>query len=150
MWWHHWWHHRWHHWWRLTGFWTHFHMFFCSFFPFWSFSEFMNTTMSKTAPTSDLFHVFLSFYPHKNKRKSVKWASVRIRSSVWVAQNWFIVDVIFWNWSSNLIWWGCFRVLFPSLENASPATFQHSVGSSGLGFCLTAPGHRHARCVFVL
>ena len=42
---------------------------------------------------------FLSFYPHKNNRKSVKWTSGRISKmslirswffSVWVAKNWFI------------------------------------------------------------
>jgi len=69
MWWHHWWHH------CVAapwipqhlvniGFWTHFHVFLFSFF------EFMNTTMNKAAPTSDLFHVFLSFYPHENVSKN--------------------------------------------------------------------------------
>ena len=71
MWWHHWWHH--------TGFWT---------LPFWSNSEFMNITMNKAAPTSDLFPVFLSFYPHKNNRKSVKWTSERI-SKMSLIRSWF-------------------------------------------------------------
>jgi len=35
----------------------------------------MNTTMNKAVPSYDLFSCFLSFYPHKNNRKSVKGSS---------------------------------------------------------------------------